>query len=295
MGDCTRRALLIDAHAHLDRYDDALVEAALEEIEHAGIFTISTAMDLPSYERTLEIAATCDLVLPAFGVHPWNAPAYADRLSDIRQAVERSPLLGEIGLDYHYVEDAAQYAAQRRVFEFFLAAAKEQEKIVNLHTTGAEGEILGLLSRYGIRRAIVHWYSGSLDTLHAMAEQGACFTIGVEVLSSSHIQTIARAVPWEQLLTETDNPDGLQWLSGVLGMPLRIREVVDTLAELRNTTSEHILRTVQENLARLMRDDPWLSATSASLFRQGTGTAGRGRSFHHRPQALDRWPPARAL
>jgi len=212
-----------------------------------------------------------------------------------RQAIERSPWLGEIGLEYHFVEDASQYAAQRRVFEFFLAAAKEQDKIVNLHTTGAECEVLGLLSRYGIRRAIVHWYSGSLGTLHAMAEHGVCFTIGVEVLSSSHIQTIARAVPWEQLLTETDNPDGLQWLSGVLGMPLRIREVVDTLAELRNTTSEHIIRTVQENLARLMRDDPWLSETYASLFRQGTGTAGRGRSFHHRPQALDRWPPARAL
>jgi TatD DNase family protein len=287
--------MLIDAYAHLDRYDDAVLEVALGEIAHEGIFTISTAMDLPSYDRTLEIAAKCHLVLPAFGVHPWNAPAYADRLSDIRQAIERSPLLGEIGLDYHFVEDASQYAAQRRVFEFFLAAAKEQDKIVNLHTTGAESEILGLLSGYGIRRAIVHWYSGSLDTLLATAERGVCFTIGVEVLSSSHIQTIARAVPWEQLLTETDNPDGLQWLSGVLGMPLRIRAVVDTLAELRNTTSEHIIRTVQENLARLMRDDPWLSETYASLFRQGIGTAGRGRSFHHRPQALDRWPPARAL
>ena len=201
MGDCTRRALLIDAHAHLDRYGDALVEAALEEIAYEGIVTISTSMDLLSYERTLALAATCDPILPAFGVHPWNAPAYADRLSDIRQVIERSPLLGEIGLDYHFVEDASQYAAQRRVFEFFLAAAKEQDKIVNLHTTGAECETLGLLSRYGIRRAIVHWYSGSLDTLHAMAEQGVCFTIGVEVLSSSHIQTIARAVPWEQLLT----------------------------------------------------------------------------------------------
>lgn len=193
-------------------------------------------------------------------------PAYADRLGDIRQVVARSPVLGEIGLDYHFVEDPSHYPAQRKVFEFFLAAAREQEKIVNLHTSGAERQILGLLARHDIRRAIVHWYSGSFDTLRAMAERGEFFTIGVEVLSSTRIQAIARAVPPEQLLTETDNPDGLQWLTGVLGMPVRIREVVQKLAVLRNTTSEDIIRTVQENLARLMRDDPWLSDPYARFF-----------------------------
>jgi Tat protein secretion system quality control protein TatD with DNase activity len=86
-----------------------------------------------------------------------------------------------------------------------------------------------------------------------MAERGVSFTVGVEALFSPHIQAIARAIPSEQLLTETDNPDGLQWLTGVLGMPARIREVVLMLAELRNTSSEDIIRTVQENLARLFR------------------------------------------
>jgi TatD DNase family protein len=99
-----------------------------------------------------------------------------------------------------------------------------------------------------------------------MAERGVFFTIGVEVLSSTRIQDSARAVPPEQLLTETDNPDGLQWMTGVLGMPVRIREVVQKLAELRNTTCEDIIRTGQENLARLMRDDPWLFDPYARFF-----------------------------
>lgn len=258
--------MLIDAHAHLDRYRDDVLGSALEEIVEQQIFTISTAMDLPSYQRTLQIAAQCDLVLPTFGIHPWNAPAYADRLTDIRQAISRSPLLGEVGLDRRFIRDASQYPAQRKVFEVFLVAAAEQDKVVNLHTSGAEAEILDLLAGYGIRRAIVHWYSGPLETLHAMAERGIFFTIGVEVLSSPHIQAIARAIPSGQLLTETDNPDGLQWLTGVLGMPVRIREVVDRLAGLRNTTSEDIIRTVRDNLARLLRDDPWLPGRSARYF-----------------------------
>lgn len=117
-----------------------------------------------------------------------------------------------------------------------------------------------------ISREGIHRYSGPFDTLRAMAERGVFFTIGVEVLSSTRIQAIARAVPPEQLLTETDNPDGLQWLTGVLGRPVRIREVVQKLAELRNRASKDIIRTVQENLARLMRDDPWLSDPFARFF-----------------------------
>lgn len=100
--------MLIDAHAHLDGYDDAL-EVALAEIRDRRILTISTAMDVPSYWRTLEVARGCEFVLPTFGLHPWNAPEYVTRLEEVRETIESSPMLGEIGLDYHFVEDTSQY------------------------------------------------------------------------------------------------------------------------------------------------------------------------------------------
>jgi TatD DNase family protein len=140
-----------------------------------------------------------------------------------------------------------------------LAAAREQEKIVNLHTSGAEAEVLGLLARYDIRRAIIHWYAGPPDLLRALADQGAFFTVGVEVLSSPHIQAIARQIPADRLLTETDNPDGLAWLTGVLGMPAILEEVIEKLAALEGITPGGLARAVGENFARLIRDDPWLS------------------------------------
>jgi TatD DNase family protein len=67
--------MLIDAHAHVDRYGDALA-AALQEIERHRIFTISNSMGLEAYQRSLEIAAQCSWVLPIFGVHPWEAVDY---------------------------------------------------------------------------------------------------------------------------------------------------------------------------------------------------------------------------
>ncbi|MEW6298569.1 MAG: TatD family hydrolase [Thermodesulfobacteriota bacterium] len=249
--------MLIDAHAHLDRYEAALA-AALEEMRQHRIFTISTAMDSPSYRRTLEIAERCDLVLPTFGVHPWRAPSYADRLSQCRVALEHSPMLGEIGLDFRWVKDASSYPAQRRVFAYFLAAAREQGKIVNLHTAGAEAEVLHLLERYDIRRAIIHWYSGPLDVFHALVRRGYYFTIGVELHSSTHIQAIARELPLPQLLTETDNPGGAQWLTGTLGMPSLLCGVMRAIAALKRIPEEALEQTVQNNFVRLIHGDPWL-------------------------------------
>jgi TatD DNase family protein len=102
---------LIDAHAHLDGYGRrgaVPLEAALEEIRRHRIFTIGNSMDLPSYERNLEIADLCPYVLPIFGIHPWNAHRYADRLDDLKPAADRSPIFGEVGLDHWAVREEAQ-------------------------------------------------------------------------------------------------------------------------------------------------------------------------------------------
>ena len=256
--------MFIDAHAHLDGY--AELESVLTEINEHRIFTISTAVDPASYERNLEIAAGCDLVLATFGIHPWTAPQYVDCLEDIHGLIDRSPMIGEIGLDYHWAEDAAQYPAQRRVFEFLLAAASRQGKTVNVHTKGAEKEILDLLRHYNIQRSIIHWYSGPLDILQEMVAHGCYFTVGVEVLTSPYIQNIARDLPSELLLTETDNPGGYQWLMGTTGRPRHIIDVMRKLAEVRQVTIETMTETVEANFIRLVRDDTWLSASCGQVF-----------------------------
>jgi TatD DNase family protein len=259
--------MLIDAHAHLDHYQDESLEAVLEEIRRYPIFTLSNSMDLPAYQRNLEIAERCEWVLPTFGVHPWKAPEYAERLEELGPWIERSPMLGEIGLDFHWVEDAAFYPAQRNVLKYFLEAAQRQNKIVNLHTKGAEAETLEWLDRYHIQRAIVHWYSGPLDVFREMITRGFLFTIGVEVSHSNHIQAIAREVPPSQLLTETDNPGGLRWLTGETGMPHHLQAVLQTLARLKDTTPEVIQTWVDHNFLRLVKDDSWLPERHVSLFQ----------------------------
>ena len=185
--------MLIDAHVHLDKYGDRL-DDALKEIANEKIFTVATAMDVPSYLELQEIGKRSNLILPTFGIHPRRAAEYADRLPEISRYIESSPAIGEIGLDFHWVKDTSTYPAQRKVLEYFIAAAAEQNKFVNLHTKAGEKEILDLLEKYGMKRAIIHWYSGPMDILRAMIDFGCYFTIGVEVLYSDYIKSIAKAV-----------------------------------------------------------------------------------------------------
>ena len=266
--------MFIDAHSHVDRYDlvdEQTLGSALAQITQHRILTISNSMDLPSYKRNLEISEMCSLVLPTFGVHPWNAPEYADRLDDLSEAIEQSPMIGEIGLDHYFVQDTSAYPAQRKVLEFFLGAAREQEKITNLHTKGAEMEVLELLDQYNIPRVIVHWYSGPLDIFREMVARGVYFTVGIEVLYSEHIQTIAQEIPSKYLLTETDNPGGPKRFIGGPGMPVLVKDVVQGVAEARRTTTEAIIQTVQANLLELIRDDRRFSDTCMVLEKWQSG------------------------
>ena len=249
--------MLFDAHVHLDKYG-GLLDHALREIERENIFTVATAMDVPSYQDLEEIGRRSALVLPTFGIHPRRAPQYVDRLRELGRYIEMSPAIGEIGLDFHWVKDSSEYPAQLKILEYFFAAAREQKKIVNLHTKGGEKAILERLERYDVARPIIHWYSGPLDILRALVQFGAYFTIGVEVLYSETIQTIAREIPEHLLLTETDNPGGLKWLKGIVGMPSEIRKVIDELARIRSFTPDAISRTVHANFLKLIQDDPWL-------------------------------------
>jgi TatD DNase family protein len=101
-----------------------------------------------------------------------------------------------------------------------------------------------------------------------MIDFGCYFTIGVEVLYSDYIKSIANAVPDHLLLTETDNPGALRWLkkNDEIGMPAAIKDVINALAKLRQSTPEQIESLVQTNFARLIAGDPWLQKIRDSFF-----------------------------
>jgi TatD DNase family protein len=144
------------------------------------------------------------------------------------------------------------------VFAALLDVALDQGKLVNVHCAGAEQDTADMLGSHRTERAIIHWYSGPLDVLSQLVAGGYMFTIGVEIMHSSHIRDVARAIPSDQLLTETDNPGGLRWLTGEAGQPQVITDIVNELAAIRGVHVEELAATFQSNMVRLVGDDPVL-------------------------------------
>lgn len=256
---------LLDAHMHLDGYDDDDIAGVIAAIERDRILTMAVSVDAESYARSCEMAARSALVIPSFGIHPWEAPRYAARLDEIEPLIADSALVGEIGLDHRFVEDPEEYGPQRIVFDHQLRRAAEQRKLVNLHTSGAEWLVAEALAASGVTRAIVHWYNGPIDALEALVDLGCLFTVGVEVLVSEGIREIAATIPDERLLTETDNPGGWRWLVGEMGQPPMVRDVLAELARVRGTTEEAVVALVAGNLRRLVSGDPCLASWAAAL------------------------------
>lgn len=245
--------MLIDAHAHVDRYKDDLPEA-IAQIENEPILTVSVSMDVASYERALDISKSSSYILPIFGIHPWEAHRYSDRLTELDSYVQRSPMIGEIGLDFHFIKDEALYPKQIRVFEYLLSLAHRLNKPMNLHTKGAEGEVLSALQRFNISSSIIHWYSGPISLIESFLAANCYFTVGVEVISSPKIQIIAQIIPVDRLLTETDNPGGFQSLTKTRGMPIMLRSVISKLAEIRKEDPHAIEQQVFINFSKITKE-----------------------------------------
>ncbi len=246
--------MYVDAHTHLDHYSADEIKEVLAQIAHMPCKTWAVSMDLESWETTQRLTKGEPNILPTFGIHPWNAHTYAHRLDELDQATAESDHIGEIGLDFYWVKEKERWPKQEVVLDYFLKRAAEQNKIVNLHTKGAEELILAKLQQHKIQRAIIHWYSGDITTFDALVSYGCYFTFGVELQSNELIQACAKRCPADRLLTETDGPGGLEWLTGERAFPKHISNVVDLIGALRGRRSVEIRQVLCGNFSTLTDD-----------------------------------------
>ena len=243
--------MLVDAHAHLHLYSPPELPAVLGELDALGAHTMAVSVDPDSYRATRALAGGREAIVPAFGVHPEEAPRFVDRLHLLTEA-SAAPAIGEVGLDRRWVTAPDAHRAQRVVFDHLLAVAAEGDKVVNLHTAGAEHDVAAALATHGNRRAIVHWYSGPFDAFERLVELGCYFTFGPQTFLSGHIAELARRTPSDRLLTETDNPGGPEWLGLGRGRPGLLPRIVAELARLLSVEEDALTAQIYGNYRRVL-------------------------------------------
>ena len=244
--------MYIDCHTHLDFFEDK-IEEAIKDINENKILTIANSMNIESYIKNREYSKKSEFIIPCFGMHPWKAAEYKGNLQNLIPYIEESKIIGEIGLDYLWVEDKSTFEPQRRIFYFMLEESIKRNKVISLHTKDAEEEIYKALKKYNYNKAIIHWYSGDIETLDKLIDLGCYFTISVDLGYSEKSYEVLNKVPMDKLLLETDGPTALEWVNGNYGYPSEIKKIYEKVAECKDITVAELLNIVKENLDNLLQ------------------------------------------
>jgi len=255
--------MFVDSHAHIDGPEfDADREEVIERAHQAGVSAIlNVGTGDPhsgAFERAIELGKSHESIYTAIGTHPHDARLYNDeaeeRTKSLIQGGERVVAWGEIGLDFHY--DNSPREVQVAVFKRQLRAAGDLNLPVIIHTREAETETIEILkSDYdgADRRGVFHCFSGSEDLARRALEVGFMISFSgiVTFKKADELRNIARLVPLDRLLIETDCP----YLTpvpcrGKRNEPAYVVEVARCLAGLHGLEIEQLAHVTTENFMR---------------------------------------------
>jgi TatD DNase family protein len=151
------------------------------------------------------------------------------------------------------VRDEEKKRRQIELLDYILSLTHGQEKIFTIHSRWAESQLLDLLIQHDCRKCIFHWYSGSLNTLKKIIEQGYYLSINHQMLTTSNGRKIIQATPIDRILTETDGPfikiDSRQI------KPIDIKLTEQKLSELWGFSPQQVTNKIRENLRDLLTRD----------------------------------------
>lgn len=209
--------MLIDSHCHLDTRvwgDDAGVDEVVARAHAAGVnrmMAIGSGYGFESGERAVAVARRHAMVAASVGLHPHDAKEYSEAGMEAMLELARDPkvrALGEMGLDYHY--DFSPRDQQIAAFRAQLRAARERNLPVIIHDRESGGETMAVLDeeRAWETGVLFHCYTGDTSLMRQIVDRGGSISIpGIVTFKNAEgMREVARTVPLEHLLIETDAP-----------------------------------------------------------------------------------------
>lgn len=250
--------MLLDSHCHLDaREFDPDREAVLAAARTAGVggFLVP-GVEVSAFPGLAELAAAQPDVAPAYGIHPLyvarSAEADLERVEDWITRPE-AVAVGEIGLD-GFVPDLPRPRLES-FFERQLQLAGRHGLPVILHVRRAVENIIRFLRKRPLPGGIAHAFNGSRQQAEVLIGMGFALGFGgaMTFAGSTRIRELARSLPLEAIVLETDAPDiPPEWARGGRCEPANLRRYAEILAELRNCPVEEIKAATTANARRVV-------------------------------------------
>lgn len=248
---------MIDSHCHLA---DPKFEADLSEViaraKNAGVEKmVAIADDLEEARRCIEIAEKHPEIFATVGVHPHNAKNWKEgireELKKLAQSSPRVRAIGEIGLDFHYMNSPKD--VQIQVFRDQLHLAQELKLPIIVHCREAVEDVWQIVSELKPKKLVLHCCTEKWTDVERFIEAGYILSFtGIATYSNAEeIRNTIRHCPLSQLMIETDAP----YLApvphrGKRNEPAFVVEVLKLIADLKEISSEEADRATTENAVR---------------------------------------------
>ena len=259
------RRALVDHHCHLDFPDFAEeLDGVIDRADAAGVgLMVSISTRIRRFDTLLAIAEAHASVFCSVGTHPHYADEELDVPVEEIVRLSRHPkvvAIGEAGLDYFY--DRSPRAAQEQGFRNHIAAARETQLPLVIHARDADDDTAAILEQEmatGTFPAVLHCYTGGAELARRGLDLGlyVSFSGIVTFKKSEVLRDIAKTVPLDRLLVETDAP----YLApgkhrGKRNEPAYLVEIAAELARVKGITLDQLARATTENFFRLYNKTP---------------------------------------
>jgi TatD DNase family protein len=256
--------MFIDSHCHINfpelaaRLPSIFDKMNENQVSHA----LCVSCDLPDFPGVLQIAEQHANVYASVGVHPDYEDTPEPSVDELVRLANHPKIvaIGETGLDYYRLTGDLEW--QRERFRTHIRASRATGKPLIIHTRAASKDTIRIMREEGAGTdaggvaGVMHCFTESLEVAQAAMEMGFYISFSgiVTFKSAKELQAVAREVPLEKMLIETDSP----YLApvpyrGKMNEPGLVRHVAEFLATLKGVPLERIAQQTTDNFFSLFR------------------------------------------
>lgn len=240
---------LVDTHCHIDLYPN--YRDVIQSAEKRQVYTIAVTNAPSVFRQSSDLTKNSKYIRTAIGFHPELVAQRAREINLFLQLLTETKYVGEIGLDY-VTKDEANRSIQREVFHKILTQCAElKHKILTIHSRRAANDVIEMIGDNFPCTVILHWFSGSKKALEKGLSLGFYFSINLAMFQSRTGLDIIRSIPSDRLLTESDGP--FVNIKERASSPLDMEDVVERLAEVRQTSREQMAGLVFNNFLHILK------------------------------------------
>lgn len=253
---------LIDSHCHLDRVDLTHYQGSFHDFVTATLESgveqmLCVCIDLESYPAMLELVHEYEHIFVSVGVHPNDRDRTEPTAAELVKmaSIPKNVAIGETGLDY-FRSETVDMAWQQKRFRTHIQAAKEARKPLIIHTRQARKDTIDLMRQESARDAggVMHCFTESWDMAQQALDMGFYISFSgiVTFNNASELRDVAKKVPLDRMLIETDSP----YLApmpyrGKPNQPKYLYRVAETIAEVRGMEVAEVAQITSSNFFEL--------------------------------------------